>query len=231
MKDILIVSVSPKDNIGDVLLSPPDVPVSFIGNNTASLPSVYNQFLTEEFANHIIVFVHDDVYIADKDFETKCRAACDRYDVFGVAGGAGSISIHSSKPALWHLITENRVGFAGHFAEGELDIQNPYNNTCWVTTFGHSPQKATLIDGVLLGVNVDKVLQSGVKFDEDCPAKFHFYDLLFCVRAKKAGLSLGVFPFNIFHASHGLTSPTEEFYKGDEYFKQVCKATRQIPKT
>lgn len=223
MKDVLIVSVSTKDKIEDVLLSPPDVPVNFIGNNTDSLASVYNLFISDEFANYIVVFVHDDVYIADRDFETKCRDACSRYDVFGVAGGAGSISIQSHSAALWHLITERKVGFAGHFATGDLDIQRPYSNTCWVTTFGHSPADATLIDGVLLGVNVEKVLQAGVKFDEDCPAKFHFYDLLFCVRAKKAGLSLGVFPFNIFHASHGLTNPNEEFYKGDQYFKHVCK--------
>lgn len=103
-----------------------------------------------------------------------------------------------------------------------MNFFTPFNCVSWVTNFGVSPAKATLIDGVLLGVNVEKVLDKKVTFDEQNPSRFHFYDLLFCVDSKRKGLSLGVFPFNIFHKSHGLKEVTNEFTQGDEYFKGCC---------
>ncbi len=228
-KKICVVSVSSSD-IKDSLLHKSTISCNsskfeFQGksHNKDPLSSLYNKFISEQYRDYIVVFVHDDVYIADGDFVIKCHDAIEKYDVFGVAGGAGSISIEQNKPCLWHLISSEKVGFAGHFSDTEEIIKHkPYLTTSWVTTFGTSPNKATLIDGVFFGVNVEKVLDAGIKFDEECPARFHFYDLLFCVKAKKKGLSLGVFPFNIFHASHGLKEVTEEFKQGDLYFRNFC---------
>ena len=226
-KRINLISVSR----GDITKSPvwnsikylsDDVRVDAVENNTAPLSVVYNRYLTEERKDYIVVFVHDDLFISDYgNFEAKCHEACKLYDVFGVAGGFGGLEITPEKPALWHLISKKHAGFAGHYDESSIEKGNPYTK-CWVTTFGVSPQPVTLIDGAFLGVNVEKVLESGVRFDEECPSGFHFYDLLFCVNAKRKGLKLGVFPFNTFHQSPGLKSITEEFIKGDQYFKQYC---------
>lgn len=231
-KRIKIVSVSTKLNQKETLIGnsvekylnqyPDIMEFEFVKSNTNSLASVYNKYLNQQHKDYILIFMHDDVYLADNDFIEKCYEAIKSYDIFGVAGGAGGLNIEKNKPALWHLISNKRVGFAGHFAEEKIDLIKPYKTTCWVTNFGESPSKANLIDGVFLGINVEKVLQKNIMFDEACPAKFHFYDLLFCVRAKKEKLSLGVFPFYIFHASHGLKNYNQEFIEGDKYFKKYC---------
>ena len=226
-KRINLISVSKgdiKNSIGwnSLVKMGDDVKIDVVENNTEPLSVVYNRFLTPERKDYIVVFVHDDLFISDYgNFGEKCREACKLYDVFGVAGGFGGLEITPEKPALWHLISKKHAGFAGHYDEASIDKRNPYTK-CWVTTFGLSPQPVTLIDGAFLGVNVERVLDSGVRFDEECPAKFHFYDLLFCINAKRKGLKLGVFPFNTFHQSPGLKSFTDEFVKGDQYFKQYC---------
>jgi hypothetical protein len=238
-KKILIVSVSSKEYLEDTLIgnsavcksivdksnliNSKNIYFKFTPKNTKSLASIYNEYISEKYKDYIVVFIHDDVYISDADFAEKCYEAITNFDIFGVAGGAGGFEITPPAPALWHLISKRKVGFAGHFEDKEdLNTIRPFSNVCWVTNFGTSPSKATLIDGVLMGINVEKVLDKNIKFDEECPSRFHFYDLIFCVKAKLKGLSLGVFPFNIFHASHGLTEPNAEFYSGDLYFKELC---------
>lgn len=198
------------------------VDFNFVEKNITQLASVYNQYLTDEYRDRIVIFVHDDVCLADFDFVEKCQEAAKLFDVFGVAGGSKGFELTSDKPCLWHLISNEKVGVAGHFADEAIDVESPYNTQHYDTTFGETPASATLLDGVFLGVNVEKVLEAGVTFDEECPAKFHFYDLLFSVRAKVAGLSLGVYPFKIFHASHGLKEFTKEFMDGDLYFRKYC---------
>lgn len=224
-KKILIVSVSKGEKTESLLFQTylkSAFPVEFtmIENNSNSLASVYNKFLTPDYKDYIICFVHDDVCIADALLIDKLHQSIEKYDVFGVAGGAGKVTITSDKPALWHLISEKKVGFAGHYnPESKND---DYISNCFMTSFGLSPSDANLIDGVFIGVNVEKVLEKGVKFDENCPAKFHFYDLLFSINSKKKGLKLGVVPIVLFHKSHGLTKFTQEFIDGDMYFKKVC---------
>jgi len=234
-KDILIVSVSGGDaedslivksflkKLPNQTLNVDKIGYECHGNNRRSLASIYNRYIDEKYKDKIVLFIHDDVHISERFLHEKCNDAIKMYDVFGVAGGAGPIKIEKGKPCLWHLISERKVGFAGHFFEAIEDMEKPHNTQASVTSFGLSPDSATLIDGVFLGINVEKVLEKGVKFDELCPAKFHFYDLLFCVNAKLAGLSLGVFPINIFHQSPGLTQFTEEFKQGDDYFREFCQ--------
>jgi hypothetical protein len=52
---------------------------------------------------------------------------------------------------------------------------------------GPTPQETILVDGVFLGVHVERALQNNLRFDEACPSAFHFYDLLFCVNARRKG--------------------------------------------
>lgn len=223
-KRIKVVSVSSSD-IKDSLLHNnlnhiSGFDFSGVSHNKKSLASVYNRFINEDHRDCILIFVHDDVYISDGDFKKKCLLASEMFDVFGVAGGYGGLEIKPDRPALWHLISKNHAGFAGHYDEG-ADKKDPFS-TCWMTNFGKSPQQVILVDGVFFGVNVEKILEKGLRFDEECPSRFHFYDLLFCVNAKKAGLKIGVFPFTIMHMSHGLKDISPEFLAGDRYFKEYC---------
>jgi hypothetical protein len=225
-KKIKIVSVSQND-IKDSLLFKNlnvsnQIETSFFSNNKKSLASIYNSFITDEYKDYILLFVHDDAFIADNNLKEKVLKASEMFDVFGIAGGYGGIEITNDKPALWHLISKKYAGFAGHYDENEIDNNNPFTS-CWMTSFGKSPQEVNLLDGLIIGVNVEKALKVNLKFDEKCPSRFHFYDLLFSVNCKIKGLKLGVFPFNVFHQSPGLKKLSDEFIKGDQYFKNYCK--------
>ena len=230
MQKIKVVSVSAGDGVNSLLWKNrsffnkntdfAEVEINLHHYNKNSLASIYNQYITEEYKDYIVVFVHDDVFISDGNFCEKCVKAVELFDVFGVAGGTGAVEIPVNTPALWHLMCNKKVGYAGHYKSNEIKNDNPFT-TCWMTSFGYTPFPATLVDGVFFGINVGKVLNT-VRFDEHCPSRFHFYDLLFCINAKRAGLRVGVFPFNIFHQSPGLQSYSDEFNNGDLYFKNYC---------
>ena len=78
-----------------------------------------------------------------------------------------------------------------------------------MSVFGDSKKPADLLDGLLISVDVTSVLDAGVTFDEDFD--FHFYDLAFCFRAKRAGLTLGTWPIFVRH--EGLGQPDARWHE------------------
>lgn len=209
-KPVVIVSASAKNTVGDTKLYKSleklrsikfyhnyalyDLEYHQIMNNSTGLSELYNKFLTDEYKNHIIIYVHDDVYIEDLFLFEKLYEGHKEFDVIGVAG---STNTTIKSPAYWHLMTDrqNLRGFCAHQLNySNQDISN-------MTVFGNSKLPVDLIDGVFMSVNVEKVLESNVKFDEDFD--FHFYDLAFSKRVTNAGLRLGVWPIFITHFSAG----------------------------
>jgi hypothetical protein len=167
--------------------------VKLILDNSTGLSELYNTFLTPEFKNHIIVFVHDDVYMDDLAIASKLHEAHTQFNIVGVAG---CISPLIKSPALWHLMADksNLRGFCSHM------LPNGKTNSA---VFGLSNESVDLMDGVFMSVDVDSVLEVGCKFEEEFD--FHFYDLAFCMNANKLNLKLGVWPIFIRHL--GLGSP------------------------
>jgi GT2 family glycosyltransferase len=180
-------------------------------NNTEALSKVYNKFIINDLKDYIVVFAHDDCIIEDAMLVDKLNEAMKKYDVVGLAGMKAPITI--KEPALWHLMGDrnNASGAVAHFT-GKDD------NERFMTNFGITPARVALLDGVFLAINVDRCLETGVRFDESFPSRFHYYDLDFSLTANKAGLKLTTWPIWVTHKSHGLTKPDEEFYKGQEYF-------------
>jgi GT2 family glycosyltransferase len=179
--------------------------------NTDALAKVYNRFICEENRDKIIVFCHDDCIIEDLFLKEKLNQAMQTYDIVGLAGIKDPITI--KKPALWHLMGDRSQysGAVAHFTGTD-------DNERFMTPFGTTPSRVIMLDGVFLAVNVEKCLETGVKFDESNPARFHYYDIDFCLNANKAGLKLTTYPIFCSHRSHGLTKPDEEFYKGQKWF-------------
>ena len=103
-----------------------------------------------------------------------------------------------------------KTDLRGCVAHGEKD-------NYFYTSFGPTPSRAILIDGVLIGINLNK-LPMEVKWDESYPSRFHYYDLDFCLECNRNKVKIGVVDIPIIHQSPGLSNPTEEFYKGREYF-------------
>jgi len=181
----------------------------FFLENTESLATVYNAAI--ENALHIdadwLILAHDDIKLLDNPIE-RLEELDDKFDLVGVAGAS---KIELKSPALWHLMgggfnSGNLHGFVYHDLEG---TRSP-------SKFGYYPHRVVMIDGVFMAMN-RKVMEN-MRFDENNPAKFHFYDLDFSTNCHMNGYKVGVGHVLIAHESPGLREFTVEWRNGEHYF-------------
>jgi hypothetical protein len=223
MKDIKIVSATNKKLEHETLLyetidfyetqeSENYIRYKMYCNNTESLAKIYNKEITLNNSNKIVVFVHDDVVIEDLFLVDKLNEAMQQFDIIGLAGIKAPIALKN--PALWHLMGPP-TQYSGAVAHFEKNGPRRF-----MTTFGPTPERVVLLDGVFLAINTERILEKGLKFDEKNPAKFHFYDMNFCIDANKLGLKLGTWPIWITHKSHGLETVSKDWLVGQDYLLQ-----------
>jgi hypothetical protein len=178
-------------------------------NNRQGLAKVYNECLDiaikEKF--DYIMFIHDDVHL-EHDPRPKLEKLFQEFDIVGVAG-CSQAEIKS--PALWHLMGGGWEGgnLHGAVAHGNADKKH-------MTSFGVYPHRVVMIDGVFMALN-RKAIQT-VRFDEDCPSGFHFYDLLISKICIDKGLKIGVGDVMITHESQGLREFSEDWKAGESYY-------------
>ena len=189
--------------------------VIFKQNNTDSLQKVYNKAIDFAIQENVqnLVLVHDDVILENLTDE-RLEKLFKKYDVIGCAG---TTEVNLKPPALWHLMggglgSKNLHGAVAHGNEKEKHM----------SPFGSYPHRVVIIDGVLMAIK-RKVFKK-IRFDESCPTKWHFYDLDYSMQCHKAGFKVGVGDIMITHNSPGLTSFTEEFNKGQEWFLNKWKS-------
>lgn len=161
------------------------------------LPQIYNSRLRREHSAHILVFVHDDVWIDDPDWMDKLRVAL---GVFDVAGVAGNTRITPGQPA-WIFIKEADDTFVmdEKFISGGITHGSPPHGQ--YSPYGVTPARCELLDGVFLAIHADRVRRSNAYFDERF--SFDFYDMDFCRRATQVGLRIGTWPIALTHQSVG----------------------------
>jgi GT2 family glycosyltransferase len=184
-------------------------------NNKEPLSKTYNKaidFAIEENIDNLVL-VHDDVILENFSEERLTRLL----KKFDVVGCAGATEAKLQPPALWHLL-------GGGFGSGNLfgAVAHGTEDNKHMTAFGPYPKRVVLLDGVLLAIK-RKVFEK-IRFDETCPAKWHFYDLDYSMQCHKAKFKLGVGDILITHGSPGLTSVTDEFNKGQEWFLNKWKS-------
>ena len=207
---IMVSATKERDYKNTLLYKCGATPSTFIANNEKSLAQIYNAYIQKDYKDNILVMCHDDLTIDDIRLEEKINEALEKYDVVGLAGTTGPLNI--KPPALWHIMGGPRENFRGSVAHYANDTQ------CYSTSFGLTPDRVLLIDGLFMAVKVQTLLDKGIKFDESNPARFHFYDLDFCLQCNQAGLKIGVWPIWCIHKSPGLREYTPEFLKGQEWF-------------
>lgn len=219
MKKILVVSCSAVDKSRgpnlmikkslDLLRHEVDLKIHY--ENTTGLPEIYNQYINvKTLKKHdIVLFVHDDVYIDDLKLRGKLYNAIKDYDIIGLAG---CLSPVIKTPALWHLMADrkNLRGFVAHVNKEDI-------STIHMTSFGITPSRVALVDGLFMAVNLKKALAADWKFDEDF--KFHHYDISSCLSANQKKLKIGVIPVSVIHASPGLQSISDpDFTESQKIF-------------
>jgi GT2 family glycosyltransferase len=164
--------------------------------NRHGLGTIYNRYLKPRYADKILVFVHDDARIEDLFFVDKLNQAIQEFDVIGLAG--------NQRPDLnglsWFDPERPLAGFVAHNVKEERGRRSKPERV-FVDSYGPTPAKCGLLDGVFLAVNPEKLISREVKFDEQFA--FHFYDLDFCLSCVARGLRMGTWPIWIVHQSGG----------------------------
>lgn len=218
MKDILIVCATPldKDTFWDtaplaeylrrISLGHSNIDYWITYENEHGLSRVYNRFITGLYADKIIIFVHDDVCIEDISLYEKINKAILEYDVIGLAGSTPN---KLSSPALWNVMGKR------HTWSGAVAHKYP-NNDILMTTFGPTPRRCLLVDGLFIAINTEKVLKTSIKFDEQF--FFHFYDLDFSLAANKGNLKIGTWPIWVVHSGLGDSFHTPEWKEQEQKF-------------
>lgn len=178
-------------------------------NNTEPLPVIYNKHINHNtLKNHdIVLFVHDDVFIDDIGCFDKLRTAIFKYS-FDIIGLAGCTNAVIKKPCLWHIMAprENHSGAVAHY--------NLNDNTMHTTSFGSYPKRCLMLDGLFLGVNVNRALETDWSFDTDF--KFHHYDLASCLSANDKKLKMTTWNIHVVHASPGLKDYNDPSYQSSQ---------------
>jgi hypothetical protein len=184
-----------------------------VTENSAGLCEVYNRFLTKKYKDYIILFVHDDLIIQEINLKSKLNDAIEFYDLIGIAGTA---EFGLTTPVVWH--NSPREKWSG-------SVSHPLNDKqAQVNAYGPSPKRCMVIDGLFMAVNTEKVLKSGVKWDEQF--MFHFYDLAFSVDAHLAGLNIGTWDIPCTHFSHG-NYDSDSWRSGQDLFIKKYTETGQ----
>lgn len=228
IKRVRYISATSKDNSEKTTIhqSTRKLCVDFVGhaahwyllNNKEKLSKRYNEAIEDAISDDIdcLTLVHDDV-ILEEDPIPKLERLFDDYDVVGVAG-ASKIELKSS--ALWHLMGG---GFDGGYLHGEVQHIIPVHEHSKKygyikkanTYFGPYPHRAVMIDGVFMALN-RKAMET-LRFDEECPSKFHMYDILLSLDACFKKLKVGVGDILITHESPGLREFTDDWKAGEKY--------------
>jgi Methyltransferase domain len=186
-----------------------------VGNTgaQAGLATIYNRFLTAEFAGQIVIFTHDDVHLDDWFVVDRLGEAMRHFDIVGVAGNRSPDFSQPSWALEWDKNGKSRWQPAERLSGC---VSHIVGDTTRLSRYGPTPAPVELLDGCFIAVNVSRALAAGARFDERF--QFHFYDLDFCRTCRARGLRLGTWPIAITHASGGdFGSPVWESEK-QEYF-------------
>lgn len=194
------------------------IAIFYDSNNTEGLSKKYNQIISKhksDFDN--IVFIHDDVYMDDLYVCEKLERAHKDFDIVGLAGG---VNPKIQKLALWHLMCG---GFNSNNLRGA--VAHPINESgqIFMTSFGPTPARVALLDGLFLSVDIRKANSAGWKFNENYT--FHHYDIASSIDANNKKLKLGVAPIWVVHKSPGLLNTNDKLFTDsqDKFIEEYSK--------
>lgn len=218
MKDVILVSMT-KTSPLDFLSTPLGRTFSRVKNladtrityhNTAGCSEVYNRFLIDEYADKILMFVHDDVYLEDYWVVQRVNDALLYYDVVGIVGQG-----YPFPATQWDV--DGNEGVIAHWSKGTVAMgASPTESK--LSFNAESPAECFALDGQFMAMNMEKVLESKVKFDNRFA--FGFYDTDFCRTATQCGLKIGVWPIVATHVSSGRAFGTEMWFREMAIYKE-----------
>lgn len=216
MKQLLVVSCTKHKKANTKLyssirdFSSVEMKYIFHENNSTGLSEIYNKYINKKIAkkHDIVVFAHDDVYIDDYKIRGKLYSAMHQFDIMGLAG---CIRPTIKKPALWHLMAEKK-DWRGYVFHSFSDSDENHGLLC--SSFGFTPARVAIVDGLFIAVNIKAALKADWKFNESF--KFHHYDISSCLDANKKRLKIGTVPVHVIHDSPGLQNYDDMAFAASE---------------
>ena len=161
-------------------------------SNTRGLAEVYNTAL-DLHQETLLLFCHDDIALPPKPLETLLQRSLTRFDIIGLAGNR-----RDQEHVAWHVRPDG-LGWDFPYLRGITlagTPADPHKNV-----WGLSDVTVALIDGAFIGIKRERLIEKGIRFDEQF--QFHFYDLDFCRQARAKELDIGVISLDCIHKSGG----------------------------
>lgn len=208
-KEVISVVISTRkrddkyvNEIKKILSHPKSEVLIYENDNQYSLPELYNKGL-EESKNDIVVFIHDDLIINEKNLTPKIVKLFDKNPEFGIIGIAGTDKLTTGK---WWENRENMFGVVGHIQDNKRHV-NKYSKQ----TFPDVPKEVVIVDGLFMMVHKKRLKHT---FNEEFKG-FHFYDLPICVENFLDGVKIGV--TTKFHVTHKSIGEVDKKWEKDKY--------------
>lgn len=179
-----------------------DVSSMIFFENTKGISECYNTALNTIYSKvpdkneHIVIFIHDDVFINDMFMFEKLQDGISRFDVIGVAG-SNDFSLKRI-PVTWH--NSDRNSWSGLVFHPLKDKSDDINNI-YCTDFGNFGKQLAVIDGLFIAANLNKLYENKIYFDEQF--KWDHYDTDFSLSCLAKQLKIGTIPIILSHISHG----------------------------
>lgn len=174
-----------------------DIELILYPENRFGLPAVYNDAIKKSCETDcILIFIHDDVFIADLFWKGRLFHSLDQYSVVGLVG---NISLNDTQPS-WNVKDLNLNWFDSKSLRGGVIHGSSFDN-CVFDVFNQSFGQVEVIDGLFIAVKSNFFKNCNIFFDERF--QFHMYDIDFCRQIKLKGFTLGVVDISVMHASAG----------------------------
>jgi tetratricopeptide (TPR) repeat protein len=174
------------------------IELRLFANNKEGLSSIYNTAIAESLADPaILIFIHDDVYLSDYYWAEHLHDALSHFDVVGLAGNRRRVP----RQASWMYLDDQFTRDNYDNLSGVLGHGDPFPNLRQLSVYGEPGQEVKLLDGVMMAVRSQTLIEQDLRFDPQF--KFHFYDLDFCRQAEVRGIRMGTWAISVVHASAG----------------------------
>ncbi len=167
--------------------------VLLFDENSLGLSVVYNRAI--EIAKDdpaTLIFLHDDVYIADIFWQDTIISGLRQFDIVGLAGNKTRIGNQAS----WDALDETGLKAASEELSGGI-VWGHELQSGTVQYFGPKGPAVKILDGVFLACSRKLLVESGLRFDEQF--RFHFYDVDFCREAEMRNIRMGTVPITTWH--------------------------------